>query len=82
MADVEVLLEARKEMAVDELYNASIQAWQVAKAIAKDNKGRPFYKNFNKFFDYEKALKQIDDNKIEFTEKDNDILDLVASINS
>ena len=81
MADVEVLLQARKEIAVDELYKASVQAWQVSKVLVKDSKGRPYYKNFNKFFNYEKALKQIDENKKEFSKKDDEILKMVANIN-
>ena len=49
-------MEAKKLHEIDEDYKAHRQAFLNFQVQATDKKGRPIYKHFEKFFDYDKVL--------------------------
>ena len=53
-----LLSEAFKLKNVDTEYQIHKQAWLNFSASATDKKGKPRYKKFEKFFDYEKELQK------------------------
>lgn len=59
LADFEVMQRAKALEQVDEMYKASIQAWQNAVVQATDSKGKPKFRRFKQFFDYEKEIKRV-----------------------
>lgn len=81
LADFEVMLKAYSFNQVDKRYIASLIAWQSALAKSNDKKGKPVYKKFKDLFDYEKELKQIEDRKIEISEKDINFYDKISEMN-
>ena len=52
-------MEACELRLVDEEFNAHRQAFLNVKASATDKRGKLVYKQFNKFFDYDKAISQV-----------------------
>lgn len=69
LADYEVLNKAWRLNQVNNQFLESYNAWQSTLAKSTDKKGKPVYKSFTDLFDYEKAVKAIEDKKV----KDNDI---------
>lgn len=61
LADFEVMQKAKELQQIDEMYKASLQAWQNAVVRATDKKGSSKYKRFKQFFDYEKEIKKVKD---------------------
>lgn len=59
MREYSWLLEARKLKLVDEEFNAHRQAFLNVSAQATDKKGKPVYRSFDKFYDYNKAVKRV-----------------------
>lgn len=53
-------MEAKKLREVDDDLKAHRQAFLNFQVQATDKKGRPIYKRFDKFFDYDKALSSIE----------------------
>lgn len=59
LADLEVMRRAYEMRRVDDLFLASFTAWQGAAARGTDRKGKPIYKSFKDFFNYEKEMKKV-----------------------
>lgn len=51
-----LLMEAAQLRQIDMDYRNHLQAWLTFSAQATDRKGKPIYKKFNKFYDYEEQL--------------------------
>lgn len=83
LAEFEVMTEAHVLRRVDDQYNIHLQAWTISQAQATDKKGKPHFKNFDNFFDYEKAIKKAkgDVKKIENTNADIDLYKRLAQLN-
>lgn len=79
LADYEVLNRAWRLNQINSQFLESYNAWQSALAKSTDKKGKPVYKNFTDLFNYEKAVKEIDDKKI--PNKDIDIYMRLKEIN-
>ena len=59
MYEFNIMVEALQLRQVDELRDRAEQAFLNMRATAKDRKGRPIYKSFQKFFDYDGALRKV-----------------------
>lgn len=59
LADLEVLVRAYQLHRVDDMFIASYTAWQSAIAQGTDKKGKPIYRAFNDFFNYEKEMQKV-----------------------
>ncbi|WP_138158778.1 hypothetical protein [Peptoniphilus catoniae] len=81
LADFEVMLKAYSLNQIDKRYIASFIAWQSALARSNDKKGKPVYRKFKDLFDYEKELKQVEDKKIEISEKEINIYNKISEMN-
>ena len=57
------LMEAKRLHEVDEDLKAHRQAFLNFQVQATDNKGRPVYKRFEKFYDYDKEIASISTKK-------------------
>lgn len=73
LAEFEVMSEAHMLRKIDEQFVIYSQAWAIVQAQATDKHGKPVYKNFNKFFDYEKMLKQAKGDEINLQNKNTNI---------
>lgn len=58
-----LLSEAHRLKEVDTQYKLNLLAWRTFAATATDKKGKPRYKRFDKFFDYNKALEEAQNKK-------------------
>lgn len=70
LADFEVMQEAYMLRNIDEQFMTYLQAWTNAQVQATDKKGKPVYKKFKDFFDYDKILKELkeeNNNKMEIS---------------
>ncbi len=56
LAEYRLLMEAERLRQIDMDYRNHLQAWLNFSAQATDKKGKPVYKRFKKFYDYEKHL--------------------------
>ena len=63
MREYEWLMEAHNLRLVDEEFIAHRQAFLNVRAQATDLKGKPVYRRFEKFYDYDKAIRQATDKK-------------------
>lgn len=54
--EYEILCDAYNLKSVDEEFKIHLQAFQNVRANAKKGKGKPAYRKFKDFFDYEKEL--------------------------
>lgn len=54
-----LLMEAVRLRQVDMDYRNHLQAWLTFAAKATKKSGKPVYKKFDKFYDYEKEIKKI-----------------------
>lgn len=52
-------MDAVKLKQVDMDYRNHLQAWLTFSAKATNKKGKPIYKKFSKFYDYEKEVEKI-----------------------
>lgn len=60
LPEYELMMKAASLRRVDEEYRTHEQAYlNVAARATKGKKGRPVYKTFKSFFDYEKAIEKI-----------------------
>ena len=76
LPEYELLMKAANLRRVDEEYKTHEQAYlNVAARATKGKKGRPVYKTFKSFFDYEAAIK-----KIQNGEKHRDVLQSVSAL--
>lgn len=57
--EYKLLMHAHNLKAVDEADRQHLQAWLSVAAGATDKKGKPIYKNYEKFFDKEKELERL-----------------------
>ena len=74
--EYELLMKAARLRWVDEEYRTHEQAFlNVYARATRGKKGRPVYKTFKDFFDYEKALE-----KIRTGTKRRDVLDAVSAL--
>lgn len=55
-------MEAVKLKRVDMDYRNHLQAWLTFAAKATNKKGKPVYKKFSKFYDYEKEIEKLKSN--------------------
>lgn len=58
-ADFDILIEAKQLRDADKLYMIHRQAWANNQVQATRRNGRPRYRTFDKFFDYEKLVNAI-----------------------
>lgn len=64
--EIELMLKAQQLKEVDKMRDQHITAWLTVSAGATKKDGKPVYKKFKDFFDYEKELKRLEkkpDNK-------------------
>ena len=73
LAEFEVMSEAHMLRRIDEQFDIHSQAWAIAQAQATDKQGKPVYKKFNKFFNYEEMLKKAKGDEITLQNKKTDI---------
>lgn len=78
--EYQLRIKAYRLKSLDNSYRMHEQAWLNNVVGQTDKKGRPVYKKFTKFFDYEKRLaeiegKMIDDDEMAFKRK-------IADLNS
>ena len=65
MKEYRLLCEGKRLSNIDQLYLIHLSAFANNKATLRDKKGRLIYRSFDKFFDYEKALKGNDKSRKE-----------------
>jgi len=63
MREYDWLMEARQLSIVDEDFRDHRQAFINFQVQATDRKGKPVYKRFNKFYDYDNELAKTQDKK-------------------
>lgn len=68
---------------VDEEHIMHQQAWINHKVTATTEKGKPVYKNFGEFYDYEANLKEVENPRLgKITNKQKSMAKIAAEINS
>lgn len=73
-------MQAFRLKKVDDERDMHLQAWINLVVKSTDKKGKPIYKNFTDFYDYEKRIREVSNSpqKCEKTEKNNHLF-LVAN---
>lgn len=61
LADFEVMAKAHQKREFENLFNLHLSAWLHNQVKATDERGKPYYKEFQEFFDYEERLAMVDD---------------------
>ncbi len=59
LAEFEVMTEAHMLRRVDNQFDIHLQAWAISQAQATDKRGKPHFRTFDKFFNYEEAIKRV-----------------------
>lgn len=78
--EYDLRIKAYRLKNVDETYQMHLQAWLNNAVGSADKKGRPIYKTFKKFYDYDKELARINGKKI--SQDELDFKRKIAEINS
>lgn len=85
MFEYEAMMYAYRLKAIDKQYDMHVQAWinhQVTATKEQGKKQVAVYRKFSDFFDYEKAIKEIEgSNKKEITDHQRNIAQLAKSLN-
>lgn len=58
--EIELMLNAQQLKEVDKMRDQHLLAWLTVSAGATKKDGKPVYKRFDDFFDYEKELKRVE----------------------
>lgn len=76
-------MEAHGLRQIDDLYLIKRLAWENQQAQATDKKGKPVFKSFNDFFDYQKAIDRLLGNTVaDEVMADNKLFDLMRKANT
>ena len=59
LAEFEVMTEAHMLRRVDNQFDIHLQAWAISQAQATDKRGKPYFRTFDKFFNYEEAINRV-----------------------
>lgn len=72
LAEFEVMSEAHMLRRIDNQFDIHSLAWATAQAQATDKRGKPLYKKFNNFFNYEEMLEEAKGDEINLRNKKTD----------
>ena len=81
LADYEVLTQAYQLHRIDEEFKLHLLAWQTVQAGASDKSGKPVYRKFSKFYDYENKINEILDDIPKVSEEEMSFFNRLKHIN-
>ena len=81
IADYEVMVESYKLAKIDREFDIHLLAWQSVQAGTTNDKGKPNYKTFDKFYDYEKRIKEIKNDEAKVNDETKSFFNMLKKIN-